>query len=76
MTKEERLIIREFARGGDALRERAIEIYRRRLREPIGPVHGNPYYDFMREIDNAVPDLALRARARRAVLAAVGQTFE
>lgn len=69
MTRAERCVIREFAdRGGEALREMAIEIYRRQLREPTGPIHGNPFIDFMREIDNGVPDLALRYRARRAVL--------
>jgi hypothetical protein len=67
MDANEKLIIREFAGGNKAYRDEAISIYRRHI-SANGLCHGDPYCDFMSEVDNPCPDLGLRARYREAVL--------
>ena len=64
MNENERLTIRKFAAGQVNLRERAIQIHRRHL--PVDKE--SPEQLFMRKIDNPVPDLALRAKYRQALL--------
>jgi len=52
-----------------ALRDEAIAIYRKHIREWIN--EGNPrcpYMGFMSEIDNPCPDLGLRAHYRAAII--------
>ena len=50
---------------------KAIAIHRAYLRTH-GVRRGDPYFDFMSEVDNPCPDLLLRSRYRDAVLAVVG----
>lgn len=70
-TEEERDAIRDLARGMTGTLGSAIAAYRRVLR-----THGirrrDPYFNFMSEVDNPVPDLGLRSHYRSAVLNAVG----
>ena len=71
-TDEEKAAIRACAGKSDpALREQAIAAHRAmlaRVRLAGSPPYGDPYYEFMREIDTPVPDLGLRARYRQLVL--------
>ena len=48
--------------------EKAIAIHRAALRIH-GVRRGDPYFDFMSEVDNPCPDLLIRARARAKILA-------
>lgn len=66
MTDADKLLIREVAAGRSIHREAAIAAYRTALR--AGESRNNPYMLFMSEVDNTVPDLALRATYRRQVL--------
>ncbi len=59
--------IRDFARGDQMLRGPAIAIHRAYI-SLYGLRRGDPYFDFMSEVDNPCPDLVLRARYRRQVL--------
>lgn len=68
MDDRDRGIIQAFAGGDKSQREPALAIYRKALGAGR-PAAGNPYLSFMSEIDNDVPDLALRALYRQAVLA-------
>lgn len=68
--------IRDCARRVAGATEKAIAIHRCYLRTH-GVRHGDPYFDFMSEVDNPCPDLLLRSRYREAVLAespAVGKS--
>jgi len=67
MTEGERAIIIKYALGERGLRDQAIAIHRENLRKygVAGPF--DPLSNFMSEVDNPVPDLALRARYRRQV---------
>lgn len=69
MDATEREIIRRFAAGDTSLREEAIRIHRLHLRLS-GVRRGDAHFNFMSEVDNKCPDLMLRARYRREVLAA------
>lgn len=60
--------IRDCARRVAGARDRAIAIHRVYLRTH-GVRRGDPYFDFMSEVDNPCPDLLLRSRYREAVLA-------
>ena len=63
MTPYEKMIIRNFACGNLALRDKAIAIHRKYV--PLLGSHGKSLYqDFMSEIDNPCPDLMLRNRYR------------
>jgi hypothetical protein len=57
-----------------SIRDEAISAHRallRRLnRSAEKPPYGNPYFEFMREVDCPMPDLLLRYRRRQEVLAA------
>jgi hypothetical protein len=67
MDASDKDIIRRFAAGDQTLRDEAIRIYRVRVRIH-GLCRGQPYFDFMSEVDNPCPDLLLRARYREQVL--------
>lgn len=68
MNLEERQIIRRFATGEVGLRNRAIQISRKYRPTDLK----SPEQLFMQEIDNPVPDLALRANYRKALLSEEG----
>lgn len=68
MSDVDRGVIVAFARGADELRSKAIEIHRANI-EKVG-VRGNVFQCFMAEVDNPVPDYALRHAYREAVLKA------
>lgn len=78
-TPDEKNAIKAFAAADKAtasLRDAAISAHRSfimratsgRPRNPLP--YGNPYFEFMREVDTPVPDLLLRRRYRQEVLAA------
>lgn len=60
--------IKACARGEQGAKARAVAAFRASLRIH-GLRHGDPYFDFMSEVDNPCPDMTLRARYRQAVLA-------
>jgi hypothetical protein len=60
--------IRDCARGMAGAKAKAIAIHRCYLRTH-GVRRGDPYFDFMSEVDNPCPDLLLRSRYRAAILA-------
>jgi hypothetical protein len=66
-TKDERAAIGDLARGMTGTLGHATEAYRRVLRVR-GVCRRDPYFNFMSEVDNPVPDLDLRAHYRAAVL--------
>jgi hypothetical protein len=66
MSVEDRAVIMAFAKGDQNLRKAAIEIHRRSI--PLLGVRGTPEQDFMAEVDNPSPDLALRSTYRAALL--------
>lgn len=66
MTEDEKNIIFNFAAGKRDLREKAVDIYRNQLTN--GNVRGDPYVNFMSEIDTDYPDFFLRAHYRKALL--------
>lgn len=63
MTPEDRKIIQAYAAGDRALQGQAIEIHRNTIRTR-GLMRGDPFFDFMSEVDNQCPDYLARARAR------------
>jgi hypothetical protein len=67
LSDDDKNTIRNFARGYGGFRSDAIAIHRASMRIH-GLRHGDPFFDFMSEIDNPCPDLMLRARYRDAVL--------
>ncbi|RWL22513.1 MAG: hypothetical protein EOR63_32260 [Mesorhizobium sp.] len=67
MTDDDLHLIEKFAAGDHSLRESAIGAYRRALSAGIGE---NMHMLFMAEVDNSVPDLALRASYRQQLLQA------
>lgn len=66
MTEGEKAVIQAFACGDKTKRDEAIVIHRRNLRK-YGSMPRDPFENFMSEIDNPCPDLALRARYRKQV---------
>jgi len=66
MTSAEKTTILRFAAGDSGLRNQAIEIYRSCFR--AGEGRTSPEMRFMSEIDTPVPDLALRATARKELI--------
>ena len=67
MTQHENEIIRRFALDGSN-KEAALQAYRRHL--VLHQVcRGTPELDFMSEVDNVCPDLALRAEYRKRLIA-------
>jgi hypothetical protein len=60
--------IRDCARGIAGSKEKAIAVHRASMRVH-GMRSGDPYFDFMSEVDNPCPDLMLRARLRAKILA-------
>jgi len=64
LSDSDRILIERFAAGDETLRGRAIDAYRRAL--SAGPGQG-PHMRFMAEVDNAMPDLLLRAQYRQAL---------
>lgn len=67
--------IRNCARRLAGATSWAVAIHRAYLRTH-GVRHGDPYFDFMSEVDNPCPDLVLRSRYREAVLAQSPQEGE
>ena len=63
MTQDGIDVIRTFARNG-SMRAEALKAYRRHL-EQFQTARGTPELDFMSEVDNISPDLALRAQYRQ-----------
>jgi len=66
LSLEEMTVIKKFAEGDTSERDRAIEIYRDFLTRNGGRGK-SAFMNFMSEVDNPVPDLALRNTYRRAV---------
>jgi len=71
----EKRVIEAFALGNQEFREAAINVHRRECRA-TNQARGTPHMDFMAEVDNPVPDLALRARYRSALLLTVANPTE
>lgn len=67
LSAQDKADIADFARGHSGARAAAIAAHRASIRIH-GLRHGDPYFDFMSEVDNPCPDLSLRARYRAAVL--------
>lgn len=67
MTPGAKDIIRKFADGDELLREMAIQVYRLYIPH-LGSYNSTPEMNFMSEVDNPVPDYALRARYREILL--------
>ena len=67
--------IRDCARRVAGATDRAIAVHRAYLRTH-GVRRGDPYFDFMSEVDNPCPDLLLRSRYREVVLAQSPQGSE
>lgn len=66
MTSEDKDLIRCFAAGGDSLRQQAVNIHRRELKETLR-VRDTPEIDFMAEVDNICPDYAFRSMYRKKI---------
>jgi len=66
MTEGEKAVIKAFACGDKTKRDEAIAIHRDNLRK-YGSMPSDPFENFMSEIDNPCPDLALRAKYRKQV---------
>jgi hypothetical protein len=66
MTEGEKAVIKAFACGDKTKRDEAIAIHRDNLCK-YGSMPRDPFENFMSEIDNPCPDLALRARYREQV---------
>ena len=66
MTEGEKAVIKAFASGDKTKRDEAIAIHRDNLAR-YGSMPRDPFQNFMSEIDNPCPDLALRARYRKQV---------
>lgn len=66
MTEGEKAIVKAFACGDKTKRDEAIAIHRDNLRK-YGHMPRDPFENFMSEIDNPCPDLALRAKYRKQV---------
>lgn len=67
MLSEEKEIICRFANGEETFRSAAIAIYRKYI-PTLGAYGTHPEQNFMSEVDNPVPDLALRAMYRKVLL--------
>jgi hypothetical protein len=65
-------LINEFASGKQELRGEVIAIHREAIRLH-GLRRGDPYFDFMSEVDNPCPDLLLRSRYRQTL---IGERFK
>jgi hypothetical protein len=71
----EKRVIEAFALGNQEFRDAAIEAHRRECRA-TNEARGTLHMDFMSEVDNPVPDLALRARYRSALLLTIANPVE
>lgn len=67
MTADEKDLIKCFASGVTSLRSEAIAIHRKEIAR-TEQARGTPEMDFMAEVDNVCPDLALRAGYRKQLL--------
>jgi hypothetical protein len=67
LTSDEKEAIRSFAAGQADLRNECIAIHRTSVRNH-GLRRGDPFFDFMSEVDSPCPDLTLRAIYRRILL--------
>lgn len=67
LSDKDKATIADLARGMTGVLGQAIAIHRASMRVH-GVRHGDPYFDFMSEVDNPCPDLGLRARYRQAVV--------
>lgn len=67
LSSEDKAVIGDLAKGMTGVLPQALSIHRSSVRIH-GLRHGDPYFDFMSEVDNPCPDLGLRARYRAAVL--------
>jgi len=72
MSEASKQLINEFASGKQELRSEAIAIHRESIRLH-GLRRGDPYFNFMSEVDNSCPDLLLRSRYRQTLL---GERFK
>jgi hypothetical protein len=66
MTEGEKATVQAFANGDKTKRDAAITIHRENLRM-YGSMPRDPFFNFMSEVDNPCPDLALRAKYRKQV---------
>lgn len=69
LSKDDKATIADLARGLTGVLGQALAIHRASMRVH-GTRPGDPYFDFMSEVDNPCPDLGLRARYRSALIAA------
>jgi hypothetical protein len=63
----EKAAITNCARGVQGARGLAVAMYRKSMLS-YGMRRGDPYFDFMSEVDSPCPDLGLRAYYRKIVL--------
>ena len=69
MTADEKRIIMSFAQGQRVLRDEAVAIYGKHVRDWVtGGRPRCPYMGFMSEVDNLCPDLGIRAHYRAALI--------
>lgn len=65
----ERRLIQRFAVGDPgASRELAIDVFRRELSSFGTRMRGDPFFEFMSEVDSKCPDLSLRGMYRKIVI--------
>lgn len=76
-TPDEKVAIKALAgchKAAPSIRDAAISAHRafimRATRNRGSLPYGNPYFEFMREVDCPIPDLLLRHRYRKEVIAA------
>lgn len=67
LSDQDKAVISDLAHGMTGVLAQAIAIHRASLRIH-GLRHGDPYFDFMSEVDNPCPDLGLRARYRQTLI--------
>jgi len=74
LSEEEKAAIVAFAAGDNSRRDDAIAAYRRII--TVAGARGDAFRDFMAEVDNPSPDLALRSAYRRRLLDHAGGDYE
>lgn len=67
-SSEDRRTIQCYADGRPSMREAALAIFHSELRANGVAMRGDPFFEFMSEVDSPAPDYGLRARYRDEVI--------
>lgn len=68
MNDHERAIIKRYANGDHTAYTYALEIFYRELEQNGVSLRGDPYFDFMSEVDSPMPCWVLKSEARKKIL--------